>query len=570
MQPKLWWGWLVGLIGLMLVVSLGGEALAEKKVKAVSPKEMGRMITAIEVAGNRTVSTEQILGVVFSRVGDEISSEKVKNDMKAIYAAGYFADVNVSFKPFRDGTKIIFRVAENPVLKDIVFQGSTVFSTAEIVGQLKNKVGDILDYRLLQDDIRMIDRVYRRHGYVLAKVVEVVTSPEAARLAIKVSEGIVERIAVTGNDNTKDYVILREMKTQIGFPLNENLLTRDLRRVFNLGFFSDITPNFEPGSSTDRVILVIKVKENRTGTVNFGGGYGDREGWFGFSDLSVDNLFGTGQGVLLRGQFGSKLQTYQFRYFHPWVFPEYFGDHTSFTFRRWYTVGRDIYVTTVDEVRNGWDTSVGKPFGEHFNVAYSLGSEGVSPTGTASFESYIANTIGLSLAYDTRDFWMNPHSGSQHTFSVRQGWKFAAANTTFTKYGLVLGQFFPVADQQTLAMRLDLGLALGDIPISEYYWAGGPTTVRGYQPFEPRLGKRKVIYNLEYRYTFNDILQGVIFYDIGDAFDTGIPDKDRLISGKGIGLRINTPLGPIRLDYGVAAYKDWGEGVTHFSIGQAF
>jgi outer membrane protein insertion porin family len=83
---------------------------------------------------------------------------------------------------------------------------------------------------------------------------------------------------------------------------------------------------------------------------------------------------------------------------------------------------------------------------------------------------------------------------------------------------------------------------------------------------------------MEYRYTFNDIFQGVIFYDFGSAWGEvingeaggGGPDFSQFLSGRGFGLRLNTPLGPIRLDYGIGDSRSFGEGLVHFSIGQAF
>jgi outer membrane protein insertion porin family len=381
----------------------------------------------------------------------------------------------------------------------------------------------------------------------------------------------VEAITLEGNESTQDYVILRELKTKAGSALNQETLKKDLRRVFNLGFFSEVTPNFEPGSTPDKVVIVIKIKETRTSTINFGGGYGEREGWFGFVDLSVNNLMGTSQGLMIRGQSGQQLTTYQFKYTNPWLLPEKFGDHTAFTFRRWYTIGRDIYLTEQDAKYNGFDVSVGKPLFENYNITWTLGSELVTPNGTSSFESYQSDTVGLALAYDTRDFWLNPTRGQLYTVSTKQGWKHAGSGTTtFFKLDWDINHFYPVLDNQVLAFHIGAGVGFGDIPIGELYWAGGANSVRGYYPSQAKNGKRRLISNLEYRINFSDLFQGVFFYDWGNAWDLGAPVFSNFITGWGPGLRINTPLGPIRLDYGVPGGKTFSEGIMHFSIGQAF
>ena len=532
--------------------------------------ELPPVISAIEIKGNRLIPEREIMDVVFSRIGDSLLEEKIKGDLKAIYALGIFSDVSVTFEAVSGGTKIIFLVAENPKVENIIMEGNTVYSTAEILALISTKKGGILNFKGLQEDIQTINARYKEDGYILARVVDVETDEDTCTLNFKISEGQVEAITLEGNESTKDYVILRELNTKPGSVLNEKILKKDLRRVFNLGFFSEVNPSFEPGTSPDMVVLLLKIKETRSSTINFGGGYGEREGWFGFMDLSINNLFGTAQGLLIRGQSGQELSTYQFKYFNPWFFPERFGKRTAFTFKRWLTIGRDIYLTEQNAVYNGFDISVGKPWREYYNVAWTLGSERVSPYSTSTFEVYQSDTIGFTLSYDTRDFWLNPTEGRYYSFSVKQGWKYTSTTSTFFKLGWDLNHYHPVLENQVLATHVGAGIGFGDIPIGEEYWAGGANTVRGYYPSEAKRGTRKLLFNIEYRLNFSDLFQGVFFYDWGDAWNAGAPDPADFISGWGPGLRINTPLGPIRLDYGVPGGETFGEGVMHFSIGQAF
>jgi len=554
---------------IVLLSTVIGSIAGAARVKT-SEVEVLPVITALEIRGNQSVPEKEIMDAIFSRVGDSIVEEKIKGDLKAIYASGYFSDVTSSFEAFAKGTKVIFNLVENPKIEDIVFDGNTVYSTAEITALLGTKKGEILNFKKMQDDIAKINSRYKKDGYILARVVDVETDKKTNFLHFKIIEGQVESISLEGNDATQDYVILRELKTKPGSVLNEDTLKKDLRRVFNLGFFSEVTPNFEPGSSKDKVILQLKIKETRTSTINFGGGYGEREGWFGFVDLSINNLFGTAQGVLLRGQSGQQLSTYQLKYFNPWFWEKKLGDHAALTLRRWLTIGRDIFLADQSGVYNGFDVSLGKPLRDYYNVTWTLGSERVDPYGSSSFEGYQSNTVGVGLSYDTRDFWLNPKEGRYYSLDMKQGWKYASSTTSFSKVGLDLNHYYPVFENQVLAMHAGTGIGIGDIPIGEIYWAGGANTVRGYYPSEAKKGRRKLITNVEYRLNFNEMFQGVFFYDWGNAWDTGGADFSQFISGWGPGIRINTPLGPIRLDYGVAGGKAFGEGIMHFSIGQAF
>ncbi|MFH1347556.1 MAG: BamA/TamA family outer membrane protein [Candidatus Margulisiibacteriota bacterium] len=533
--------------------------------------DISPVITDITVKGNLFTPKDEIMNVVFSRVGDSILEEKIKGDLKAIYALGYFSDVSATFEAFAGGSKVVFVVVENPRIEDVIIEGNTVYSTAEILSWISTKAGKILNFKNLQEDIKAINSRYKNDGYMMARVIDVETDETKNILRVKIIEGIVESVTLQGNDVTQDYVIMREFKTKAGSVLNENTLKKDLRRVFNLGFFSEITPSFEPGSAPDNVIIVLKIKETRTSTINFGGGYGEREGWFGFIDLSINNLFGTAQGLMIRGQSGQELSTYQFKYSNPWFIPDKLGDHAALTFRRWLTIGRDIYLTEQNAVYNGFDISLGKPLQEDVSISWSIGSELVQPHNNSSFEAYQADTIGMTLSYDTRDFWMNPKKGRFYSLSLKQGWKHSGGSTTgFFKFGTDWNHYYPVQENQVLATHLGTGFGFGDVPVGEEYWAGGANTVRGYYPSEAKRGKRKLIANIEYRLDFSDLFQGVFFYDWGDAWNDGPPNFDNFISGWGPGVRINTPLGPIRLDYGVPQGKTFGEGLMHFSIGQAF
>jgi outer membrane protein insertion porin family len=565
---------------LLFCFAVGGWRLevspAEAQAFKTLPKVKGTaqlspLITGIEIKGNIITPEKEIMDVIFSRVGDSLVQEKINSDQKAVYGLGYFSDVSVTFEAQAGGTKVIFLVVENPQVKEIIFQGNTVYSSAELRSLISVKVGSLLNFKNLQTDIDKVNTKYKTAGYMLARVTDVDTDPKTGILRFKIIEGQVEAITLDGNDATQDYVILRELDTKPGGVINEKTLKNDLRRVFNLGFFSEVTPDFQPGTSPDKIVIVLKTKETRTSTINFGGGYGEREGWFGFLDLSINNLMGTAQGLMIRGQTGQELSTYQFKYSNPWLFPDKLGKRAAFSFRRWLTIGRDIYQVDEDAVYNGFDLSLGRPWLGDFSTAWTLGSEVVSPHGQSSFEAYQSDTVGFTVSYDTRDFWLNPKEGSYHSLALKQGWKHQPGSTGgFFKISPDFNRFTPVLENQVLAAHLGLGIGFGDVPSGEQYWAGGANSVRGYYPSEVKKGNRKLIANVEYRLNFNEMFQGVFFYDWGNAWNSGPPDFANFISGWGPGVRVNTPLGPIRLDWGVPSSKTFSEGVMHFSIGQAF
>src|SRR3989344_4718818 len=133
------------------------------------------VITALEIKGHQLVPEREIMAVVFTRVGDTLIEEKIKSDLKAVYALGYFADVRPVFEPLAGGTKVIIEVTENPKLEDIAIDGNTVYATAEILASLETKRGEILNFKKIQDDIEKINARYKKDGYILARVVDVET-----------------------------------------------------------------------------------------------------------------------------------------------------------------------------------------------------------------------------------------------------------------------------------------------------------------------------------------------------------------------------------------------------------
>lgn len=230
-----------------LAVIIGTPEAAPKITAPPKKIEVGPLVNVIEIRGNKIISEDKIMEAIFSRIGDILIEEKVSSDIKAIYAMGYFEDVSASFEPYAKGTKIIFNVIENPKVAGISFEGNSVYKSDELVALMKIKVGEILNYKMLQEDIQAINDYYHKNGYTIARIADVSTDPKTKVLKLKIIEGLIESIALEGNELTRNYVIMREIDTKPGDVLNEKILAKDLKRVFNLGFFSEILPNFEPG-----------------------------------------------------------------------------------------------------------------------------------------------------------------------------------------------------------------------------------------------------------------------------------------------------------------------------------
>ena len=360
---------------------------------------------------------------------------------------------------------------------------------------------------------------------------------------------------------------LGEMDLKLGEPLNEKVLKRDLQKIFNLNYFTKLDPEFIGSQKPGYYKIRLNVEEKRTGSLNVGGGYGQRSGLFFYSDIYFDNLFGTGQLLALKGQFGENQTSYQVKYFNPWMW----DDRRSLLLKLWDTKGgygfNPLDNSFTEEERFGAYVEFGIPISYELRFFHGFKAENVKqPQQNVSDFDIFSYTFGIS--YDTRDFKFNPRTGYYGRYTIERGIDASYKALNFTKHDFTLSKFTQTFENQTIAKRLILGLLKGETEPSELYFVGGPNTVRGYEEFPNSFanGRAQAIFNLEYRFLFNQTFQALLFVDVGWASSLGNEFKNARI-GKGLGLRIQSPLGPIRLDYG---FDDKSESRLHFNIGHVF
>ncbi len=555
------------------------KLLKSPPAKKAAPKKSinsKTRISKIIVKGNVVVPEQRILNELIIQVGEKHNPIKLNRSIKNVQSTGLFSQVRSQVSNTASGKVITLIVKENPLLRKIIFRGNTIFSSKELMEVVFSKEGELIDISLVRKDIQAIESLYKEQGYFMAKVIGV-DKPKTTKdpLIFKLSEGILEEVIITGNTRTQEYVILREMDLKVGSAINEKTLKKDMQKIFNLNYFGKLNPSFEDGSKEGDYKLSLEIEEKSTGTFNFGGGYGRASGFFMYSDLYVDNLFGTGQLVALRGQFG-RSNTYQFKYFNPWMWE----DRKSLQFRLWYTTGQVGFSNVFDsgfraERRHGFDLAIGIPFSYEWRSTHKIRNEDIyipqDSSQATSEQDYSIRSYTFTLSYDSRDFRMNPRDGQFHTFSVEKGFKFKANSLEFMQVDATMNWFNEVRKNQVLALRLMAGQKLGDIlsKESELYYVGGSNTVRGYPDFPDSFGRggARLIGNVEYRFLFNDVFTALLFVDAGWA-SAGKNSSDSVYKiGKGFGARIMSPLGPIRLDFGI---DENTEMIIHFNIGHIF
>lgn len=547
-------------------------------------------ITAIVVEGNENISKDLIISQITSNLGDVFSKESIEKDVKAIYELGYFKDVRVKLESFREGYKVVFVVVENLAVKEINITGNTVVSKEEMREVMILQEGQIFSQKILKNDLTRISQLYKDRGYLLINIKDI-NFDEEGKLWINISEGRLEKIVIEGNDKTKEKVITREINIKPGDLFDFEKVKKSLQKIYNLGYFEDVTMKLEPGSEEDVVVLVIKVIEKNTGKFGIGAGYNSEEGLMGFASIEEMNLFGGGQKVGAKLELGGRT-TYKVSFLEPWLA----NTPTS--------LGFDVYDTTTnqedkegeeviaeyDEIKLGGRLIFGRKISDSINLGLELKTErvnydlisGALPEDT---NEGLTNSLMPTFTYDTRDNVFDPTSGWYSSLSIEKAGGFLRGDYNFTKYNLTLrtylstdffkdifniGSLKKITDNLSkgvLAFRAMGGMADTDLPSFAEYQVGGMNTIRGYDSGEFS-GDKSLVFNAEYRFPLAENFQAVLFVDWGQAWDIeeSIAIAD-LKFGRGVGVRFDTPIGPIRLDYGI---NEEGIGKTYFSIGHTF
>jgi len=571
------------LLGLLTILFISISMIS------VSAADQGK-ITAIVVKGNENISKDLIISQIASNLGDLFSKDNIEKDVNAIYELGYFKNINVKLEAFRDGYKVIFVLEEYLPVDEIIIEGSTTVTVEEMRDVMVLTEGQIFSQKILKNDLKRVSQIYKDRGFLLINIKDVKFDNEG-KLWITIAEGMLEKIVIEGNEKTKEKVITREINIHPGDLFDFNIVKKSLQKIYNLGFFEDVTMRLDPGSEDDSVILVIKVIEKNTGKFGVGAGYNSEEGLIGFTSYEENNLFGGGQKIEAEIEIGTRT-TYKLSFLEPWVG----GTPTSLGFEVYDSMLHkedkedDVIIGEYDEEKLGGRLIFGRKIGDSIKLGLEAKTQRVSYdliTGVLPEDTNegLTNSITPSITYDTRDDVFDPTSGMYHSLSMEKAGGFMGGDYNFTKYNLTLRAYISTdfigdisnvrsinkitekLSEGVLAFRAMGGIADTDLPSFTKYEIGGMATLRGYDLGEFS-GDTSLVFNAEYRFPISDNFQAVVFADWGQAWDYGESiDFEDLKFGRGVGVRFDTPLGAIRLDYGIG---ESGVGKTYFSIGHTF
>lgn len=590
------------------------ETATVKKSNSTSDK---RTIKTIEILGNNVIDKSLILQQMKLQEGDAYSRELIQRDLKAIYQLGYFTE-NMKAIPVNnsDGSitlKIVLE--ENAPVTDFTIEGNTVISTDEILTYLLPMKGKPQNISEINEAIAKIQDCYSSKGYILARIDSVSDDPDGT-VNISIKEGTINRILISGNEKTKDYVIERNILTEPGQIYNENLLKEDLVRLYATQAFKDVTREIEPTEDPDKYDITINIEEQRTASISVGGGIDSVTGVFGSVGISDNNFLGRNERLSLNGIAGTgvilndssikrrmNLQA-ELSYFKPY----FYNADTSLMSKIFYRDFGSYQVPLAIERRIGAEATVAHrmKFNKHVTSTFSLGLENIDVSegdGKKISNLYSKYNIPISerakqlegglflslspaLLYDTRDNATVTRKGTMASLRFDEEIGVIDFNKTHGKLTGMVKQYIPVGKKSSLSFTAKGGGKIhGDnMPEVMAYRLGGPYTVRGFKMSGVGTGDAFIMGSAEFatpipfldrtRINFLNNLRFTVWADAGKIFNPSITDQiyDRPLYAvsAGVGLKLYIPgMGPLSIDYGIPLTNpgDNGSRSGYFTFG---
>ncbi|KAK6937114.1 Bacterial surface antigen (D15) [Dillenia turbinata] len=549
----------------------------------------------------KDLELEALAALKASRANSALTVKEVQEDVHRIIGSGYFSSCTPVAVDTRDGIRLVFQVEPNQEFQGLVCEGANVLPSKFLEDSFRDGYGKVVNIRRLEDVIDSINGWYRERGlFGMVTDVEILSG---GILRLQVSEAEVNNVIIrfldrrTGEPTTgktKPETILRQLTTKKGQVYSLHQGKRDAETVLTMGIMEDVSILPQPAGDTGKVDLVMNVVERVSGGFSAGGGIssgitsGPLSGLIGSFAYSHRNVFGRNQKFnisLERGQIDS---IFRLNYTDPWIQGDDRRTSRSITIQNSRTPGTLVHgqpgnnSLTIGRVTAGlefsrplrpkWSGTAGIIFqraGARDERGSPIIKDSYSSPLTASGKTHDDMLLAKFEGVYTGS---GDHGSSVLVFSVEQGLPVLPEWLSFNRVNARARkgvEFGPLS----FLLSLSGGHVMGNFSPHEAFAIGGTNSVRGYEEGAVGSGRSHFVGCGEISFPLMGPLEGALFADYGTDLGSGPtvpgdPAGARLKPGSGygygVGIRVDSPLGPLRLEY---AFNDRLARRFHFGVG---
>ncbi|XP_050223369.1 outer envelope protein 80, chloroplastic isoform X2 [Mercurialis annua] len=550
----------------------------------------------------KDLEVEAVAALKACRANSALTVREVQEDVHRIIDSGYFCSCMPVAVDTRDGIRLVFQVEPNQEFHGLVCEGASVLPTKFLKDAFRDGYGKVVNLRHLDDVIGSINGWYMERGlFGLVSGVEILSG---GILRLQVAEAEVNNISIrfldrkTGEPTkgkTKPETILRQLTTKKGQVYSMLQGKRDVDTVLTMGIMEDVSIIPQPAGDTAKVDLVMNVVERQSGGFSAGGGIssgitsGPLSGLIGSFTYSHRNVFGRNQKLnisLERGQIDS---IFRINYTDPWIQGDDKRTSRTILVQNSRTPGNLVHGNqpgnsslTIGRVAAGiefsrplrpkWSGTAGLIFqhaGAHDEKGSPIIKDHYSSPLTASGKTHDYMFLAKCESVYTGS---GDHGSSMFVLNVEQGlpllpeWLFFNRVNARARKGVEIGPAL-------VLVSLSGGHVVGNFSPHEAFTIGGTNSVRGYEEGAVGSGRSYAVGSGEISFPVMGPVEGVVFADYGTDLGSGPtvpgdPAGARLKPGSGygygFGIRVDSPLGPLRLEY---AFNDRHAKRFHFGVG---
>ncbi len=475
-----------------------------------------------------------------------ISIDAIPDDSSVNRYPAHHLKVNIESIP--ELRNLNLEIIGNNIIKDSVIES--------IIESIINYYGDEKPGFALKKVSDSLNLLYKSKGFDLTHVRHIDYSEQRRTLSIVIDEAIIEKINVSGNKRTKDWLIKTSFPAREGKVFDSRDVSRGITNIYGTDLFDRVTINIVPGETG--AIVNMAVEEKKYSQIRLGWHWRDEYRSEQFIELLDDNLFGTGQEFLVHAQYAPRQQKYEISLKADRFFSTYF----TYQIKTYYhLIQRNYYgqngnsLSDVRENRRGIEFILGQQIARFGTVSGEIRWEDIEnksfPDG--SYSKIKLRTATIRSQVETIDKYPFPTRGKKHTFYIEFAAEILGGETKYTKGFSSVESYFPITKNINFHPRFSIGWTVTEnnsIPDSERFFIGGRHSFHGLK-IDQLTGAKMILGNMELRFKLPYRLYLSGSYDFGEVYKSIDQIKfQNLRLGYGVSLAYDSPLGPIDIAYG--------------------